>query len=480
MIGHIKRLLAGRVLNQLAMLMLIVSVLGLGACTNAASDAVVDGEPAPQEEIPLMKAPVPEWSDKAVMYEVNVRQYTKEGTFQAFSEHLPRLKELGVDILWFMPIHPISQANRNGTLGSYYAVDDYKAVNPEFGTAEDFKALVDKAHEMGFKVILDWVANHTGWDHAWTLNPGWHTTDAEGNIIHPPNTNWADVADLNFGNEDMQAAMIDAMKYWVTEFDIDGFRADYAGGVPRAFWENARAELEKVKPVYMLAEDDQQLALLSRAFNSNYGWQLYNVMNRVAKGLGNAEQVKKYAERLENSYPSGTYPLNFTSNHDENSWTGTEYERLGEAVEAMAALTFTLPGMPLIYSGQEAGLDKRLLFFDKDEIVWQEHAMEKVYERLIRLKHDNPALWNGSAGGPYRTLESDHGSILAFERTKDGNTVVVVMNLSGDPAESMVQIGSLAGTYAVFEDGSAAELPAEYAVELAPWEYRIYTSASAR
>ncbi|MBP3964725.1 alpha-amylase family glycosyl hydrolase [Paenibacillus lignilyticus] len=419
---------------------------------------------------------VPDWSEKAVMYEVNIRQYTKEGTFKAFEAHLPRLKELGVDILWLMPIHPISKKNRNGTLGSYYAVDDYKAVNPEFGTEADFRALVNKAHLMGFKVMLDWVANHTGWDNPWLANPGWYTTDENGDIVQPAGTNWTDVADLNYDNADMQAAMIDALKYWVKEFDIDGYRCDYAGGVPTAFWEKARAELEQIKPVFMLAEDDQQLGLLKHAFNANYGWQLYNMMNRIAKGLGNAEQVKKYGERLAKTYPGGTYPLNFTSNHDENSWTGTEYERLKDAVEPMAALSFLMPGMPLIYAGQEAGLNKRLQFFEKDEIEWDDLAMSALYTDLIRLKHDNPALWNGASGGAYHTLAAgDNGDILAFERTKDSNTVIVVMNLSGEPVKSTIQTGGAAGSYQAFPSGAAADVQAEQPIELAPWEYLIYT-----
>lgn len=451
-------------------LLLIVSVIGLSACSGNGEQP----EPSKEAVVQQQGVPVPEWATNSVMYEVNVRQYTKEGTFEAFEAHLPRLKELGVDILWLMPIHPISKTNRNGTLGSYYAVDDFKAVNAEFGTDEDFKSLVDKAHEMGFKVILDLVANHTGWEHAWTANPGWHTTDEAGKIIMPPNTNWADVADLNYDNADMQTAMLDAMKYWVTEFDIDGYRADYAGGVPKTFWEQARVELEKLKPVYMLAEDDQQISLLSHAFNANYGWQLYNIMNRVAKGQGGAEQVRLYAERLAKSYPAGTYPINFTSNHDENSWTGTEYERLGDAVKAMAALSFTLPGMPLIYSGQEAGLDRRLLFFDKDEIAWDDLSMQPFYKQLIDLKHDNPALWNGSAGGTYRSLEVGDDSILAFERMKEDNTVIVIMNLSAESVAGTVQIGESAGIYQLLGDESSVELNTEHTVDIAPWAYGVY------
>ncbi|WP_317972612.1 alpha-amylase family glycosyl hydrolase [Paenibacillus sp. CCS19] len=459
---------------------LLVSMVGLTACS-AGEETAMQKEPVKetadsQQQSSVGRVPTPDWAAKAVMYEVNVRQYTKEGTFSAFEQHLPRLKELGVDILWFMPIYPISHTKRNGTVGSPYAVDDYKAVNPDMGTADDFKSLVNKAHELGFKVMLDWVANHTGWDNPWLANQGWYTTDEAGNVVMPPNTNWSDVADLNYENADMQAAMLDAMKYWVSEFDIDGYRADYAGGVPKAFWEQARVELEKLKPLYMLAEDDQQISLLSHAFNSNYGWQLYNTMNRLAKGQGDARQVASYADRLAKSFPSGTYPLNFTSNHDENAWTGTEYERLGDAVKTMAALSFTLPGMPLIYSGQEAGLNRRLPLFEKDEIGWGDLAMQTFYKSLVDLKHNNEALWNGSAGGVFHTLEAGDNHVLAFERTKNDNTVVVVMNLSAEQVATSVKLdAALAGAYTT-QSGGTAELKAEQAVDLAPWAYEIYVN----
>ncbi|MFB9273441.1 alpha-amylase family glycosyl hydrolase [Cohnella cellulosilytica] len=468
--------------QRLLAISLLLATLGLSACTGAdgedgATDTVAK---TTEKEGSAMSVSVPAWSERAVMYEVNVRQYTKEGTFRAFAEHLPRLQELGVDMLWLMPIHPISQTKRNGTLGSYYAVQDYKAVNPEFGTKEDFKALVDRAHELGFKVVLDWVANHTGWDHEWLVNPGWYTTDEAGNIVQPPGTNWTDTADLNYANADMRAAMLDAMRYWVEEFDIDGYRCDYAGGVPVDFWEEARAALERIKPVYLLAEDDQQLGLLRHAFNANYGWRLYNLMNGIAKGQGQShvEQLHRYAERLASDYPKGAYPLHFTSNHDENSWTGTEYERLGPAVETMAVLSFTMPGMPLIYSGQEAGLDRRLAFFEKDEIGWDDLPLQSFYRTLADLKHGHPALWNGVAGGSYERLESGGDPVLAFVRKHEDSVVIVLANLSGEPAQGKVRTDAFAGAYEAFPDGESVTLAAELTVDLQPWEYRIYTASA--
>lgn len=417
---------------------------------------------------------IPDWSTNSTIYEVNIRQYTKEGTFKAFEEHLPRLNEMGVDILWFMPIYPISEKNRIGTLGSYYAIQDYKNVNPEFGTSEDFEALVEKAHSMGFKVLLDWVANHTGWDHSWTNQSDWYTTDSDGNIIHPGGTDWQDVADLNYKNEEMKAAMIDAMKYWVTKFDIDGYRADFASGVPTSFWETARSELESIKPIYMLAEDDKIYELLSKSFNSNYGWELYHIMNKIAKGEQDVGDLKLYFTRMERLYPEGSYPMHFTTNHDENSWTGTEYERLEGAVKTMATLTFTVPGVPLIYSGQESGLNKRLQFFDKDEIPWDDLSMQTFYQELITLKKENPALWNGTAGGAINFLETSDSHLMAYERSKEDNTVVVVMNLSSKNVEGEIKAEPYVGTYKSYPSQEVFNIQAMQSFNLGPWEYRIY------
>ncbi|MFU0799143.1 MAG: alpha-amylase family glycosyl hydrolase [Xylanivirga thermophila] len=425
----------------------------------------------------VSKVNIPEWSKNAVIYEVNVRQYTKEGTFKAFEAHLPRLKEMGVDILWFMPIYPISEKNRKGTLGSYYAVKDYTDVNPEFGTMEDFKELVDKCHDMGFKVLLDWVANHTGWDNVWIENnPDWYTQNADGNIIHPLGTDWTDVADLNYNNQDMRKAMLDAMKFWVKEIGVDGFRADYANGVPKDFWETVRGELDTIKPVYMLAEDDRMFTLLNQAFNVNYGWELHHIMNKVAKGQNNAKYIETNLKRTQALYPKGTYPMNFTSNHDENSWSGTEYERLGDAVKAMAVLTFVVPGIPLIYSGQEAGLDKRLEFFEKDEIDWGNLTMQDFYKNLITLKKENPALWNGKDGGNIHIIESTDKNILAFVREKDKNKVVAIFNLSSNAVTADINFEDYAGAYLSFFLDEPFDLAKDQTLNLKSWEYIILTS----
>jgi glycosidase len=415
---------------------------------------------------------VPEWSKNATMYEVNIRQYTKEGTFQAFEEHLPRLKEMGVKILWFMPIYPISKEKRLGTLGSYYSIADYQEINPEFGTKEDFKHLVDLCHEMGFKVMLDWVANHTGWDNAWVReHPDWFTKNEKGEIIYPET--WEDVADLNYDNKSMQKEMLKAMTYWVKEFDVDGYRCDYAGGVPLEFWETARKKLDKIKPVYMLAEDDRAKAFLTYAFNANYGWSLYNDLNNVAKGNKKASSLISYFKNTVSNYPTNTYPLHFIDNHDENSWNGTVDERMGDAGQVMLALIFTVPGMPLIYSGQEVNLNHRLEFFEKDEIKWENFVNEALLTKLIHLKLENSALWNGEAGGEITFITSSKEKVFAFQRQKDDDQITVIMNLSkGETSVTIAMKEEFTGKD-LMTDKEITLTQGKNELSLQPWEYMI-------
>jgi 1,4-alpha-glucan branching enzyme len=419
-------------------------------------------------------AQFPDWSKKAVLYEVNVRQYTPEGTFKAFETHLPRLKELGVDILWIMPIHPISLKNRKGSLGSYYSVKDYKAVNPEFGTMDDFKSMVNKAHEMGLKVIIDWVPNHTGWDNQWIFDhKDWYTQDSLGNVI-PPNPDWSDIADLNFDSKPMRRAMIDAMNFWIKEADIDGFRCDVAWGVPQDFWDQARASIDSLKPVYMLAEDEDHPDFLKNDFESNYAWKLHHILNEVAKGKKTAQDIKTYFAESENKYPPGSFPMQFITNHDENSWNGTEYERMGDAVKTMAALTFTIEGIPLIYSGQEAGLRKRLLFFEKDTINWSNLAMQDFFQKLTILKHENQALWNGTAGGKLNIVETTvPEKVFAFTREKENNSILAIFNLSANPVEANLQLPQ-AGEFQEYFSGETKIFAKGTTIKLDKWGYQVF------
>ena len=459
-----------RIINTVLVLCVAVGMLSCSGQTKQQSEDICHYNTATEETQVLH----PEWAKDASIYEVNVRQYTPEGTFEAFANHLPRLQQLGVKILWFMPIHPISEIERKGTLGSYYSVADYKAVNPEFGTFDDFKALVEKAHSMGFKVILDWVANHTGWDNHWIYNnPEWYTHDEDGNIIAPID-DWSDVADLNFDIPEMQASMIDALKFWVAEANIDGYRCDVAGMVPTGFWNDARAALDSIKPVYMLAEDEGETALLEKAFNSNYGWSFHHLMNSIANGEADVSELREYFEKIDSSYPAGSYPMQFTCNHDENSWNGTVYSRLGNAVETMAALSFVVPGMPLIYSGQEASLNKSLEFFEKDEIDWENPEMQQFYQKLIQLKKDNKALWNGCAGAniEFIDMETDN-NLIAFKRQLKNNTVLCIFNFSEHKNENTFRSKPFAGQYKNAINEENYQINENYIFSLNAWEYLI-------
>lgn len=411
-----------------------------------------------------------DWAKNAVIYEVNIRQYTKEGTFKAFEKHLPRLKDLGIDMLWLMPINPISEKNKKGEMGSYYAVQDYKKVNPEFGTEADFRAIVEKAHAMGMRVILDWVPNHTGWDNVWiNEHPEWYTQNDKGEII-APNPDWTDVADLNYDNKEMRNAMTDALEYWVRNFDIDGYRCDVAGSVPTDFWNDARAALTKIKPVFMLAEAwEPQLS--EDAFDMVYGWECHHVMNEVANGKKTAKALYDIIEKDAKRYATDTYIMQFITNHDENSWNGTEYERMGDAVKTFATLTFVIPGMPLLYSGQEAGLAKRLEFFKKDEISWKDLSITPFYQKLTALKHLNKALWNGNSGGNFVAIPTEKEHILAFSREKDGNKVICFFNLS--KKQTTLNLQSENGTFIDYFSNKKIKLKGQKA-DFAPWEYKIF------
>ena len=292
-----------------SILYLLVFGFIFGSCGNQNGN----GSNNEQDSLKLTIHKFPERTNASNIYEVNIRQYTPEGTLKAFEAHIPRLKETGIDILWLMPIFPISEKNRKGTMGSYYAVANYTEVNPEFGTKEDLKSVIKTAHDNGMLLILDWVANHTGWDNPWiTEHPEWYTKDSTGDITHTVGTDWTDVADLNYDNKDMREAMKDALKYWVQEFDVDGYRCDVAGMVPVDFWNNVRAELDSIKPVFMLAEAEQ-LDLHEKAFDMGYAWHFHHIMNQIAAGKQNADSLRSYFEHATEEYPQRIYRMSFTS-----------------------------------------------------------------------------------------------------------------------------------------------------------------------
>ncbi|MBC6696550.1 alpha-amylase family glycosyl hydrolase [Hymenobacter puniceus] len=385
----------------------------------------------------------PEWAANATIYEVNLRNFTPEGTFRAFAEHLPRLAAMGVSIVWLMPIHPIGAVERKGTLGSQYAVQDYFGVNPEFGTLDDLRYLVQAAHALGLRVLLDWVANHTSWDNPLVQqHPDWYQHDEHGRLV-PPVPYWTDVVAFDYAQPGLRRYMTDALLYWLREADIDGYRCDVAGLVPTDFWDEARLELDEVKPVFMLAEWDElypsggltweqfnsDTKLLERAFNMSFGLRLHYLLDHIAEGKAPLADIDEYLAAERAKYPPSVYLMHFTSNHDVNSWDGTEYERLGALALPFALLTVLLPGMPLLYTGQEAAVNRRLLFFDRDTIDWSELPLESFYTKLLQLKCRHPALRNGDVLSRFRRLPGP-ASLYGFLREKDGAAVLCVINIS--------------------------------------------------
>lgn len=425
-----------------------------------------------------------EWAKNAVIYEVNTRQHTKEGTFKALEADLPRLKKMGVDILWLMPIHQIGLKNRKKTptdLGSPYSAVDYKGVNPDFGTLDDFKSLVKKAHELGMKVILDWVANHTAWDAVWIKDhKDWYTQDEKGNIIVPrdPNsgnsTGWDDVADLNYDNKEMRKAMIDAMQYWIKEADIDGYRCDVAGFVPTDFWNDVRTELDKTKPVFMLAEWESP-DLMEKAFDMFYSWNLHHNLHQVALGKEKATKIDTSLEMYHKKYPKDAVPMTFITNHDENSWNGSVKEKFGDGGDAFAVLTFTMEGMPLLYTGQEADNAKRLEFFVKDAVDWKNYPKQDFYTKLIALRHENKALYCGEGAAPMlRIKSSNDDAVYAFLREKENNRVFVIANLSKTPQKISLQGEAHHANYKEYFSAKDITFDKTTTINLKAWEYAVY------
>lgn len=454
------------------LLLLLLTATMLFACNQKAT--VESNEATPEVET---NADPLDWMKNANIYEVNTRQYTSEGTFNAFAEHLPRLKEMGVDILWFMPIYPIGEEARKGTLGSPYSISDYKAVNPNLGTDEDFRKLVNQAHAMGFKVVLDWVANHTSFGSAWIKagHKDWYTQNEVGDIIHPAGTDWTDVADLNYDNQEMRAAMIDALKYWVSEFNIDGYRCDVAGSVPTDFWAEAIAQVNEVKPLFWLAEAED-VPLVEAGFHATYGWHTHHLINQVAKGEITLAELEEGCNEYEAKYPPSAFQMQFTTNHDENSWNGTVFERLGDGVDAMAVFAFTFDDLPLIYSGQEAGLNKRLKFFDKDEIDWSDISKSDFFQTLLKLRHENEALWNGEHGGEMIKLKTTNDeNVFAFKREKGTRQVVVLINMTDKDQNVQIQDTSFEGDFTNVFIGADVITGADVTKEMAlgPWEYVV-------
>lgn len=467
-----------------------------------------------------------EWIYSSNIYEVNLRQYTVEGTFTAFMRHMPRLKDMGIEILWFMPITPISRDRRLGTLGSYYACSDYTSTNPEFGTLDDFKQLVHYAHELGLKVVLDFVANHTGWDHHWTReSPDFYRKNLDGHFYDA--NGWEDVIDLNYDNPALRQAMIDAMTFWVEQCDIDGYRCDMAMLVPLEFWREARAALDRRKKLFWLAECEE--IAYHEVFDATYTWKFLHKMESVWRkeaGLRGLDEVLQYYHTM---FPPEALRAFFTTNHDENSHSGSEYERMGDAARAFAVLCCTWNGLPLIYSGQELPNYKRLKFFDKDQIDWkgpdggdakpgqtdsavkrtdendrQETAaggagtgagndrqglhteqaaaawaagceLHTFYKVLLGLRKRNPALRAGDpAVAVYRLHTGVSDRCYAFIRKTGEDAVLVLLNFSSGPLDLPADGFFLQGSYKEVFTGETIDQTSAKAITLAAWGYKVF------
>lgn len=416
------------------------------------------------------------WRTHTTMYEVNIRQYTREGTFRAFQTHLPRLKDMGIETLWLMPITPIAQKNKKGTLGSYYACSDYCSINPEFGTLTDFKALVAEAHQLGFKLIIDWVANHTGWDHVWTVtHPDYYKRDDTGAIKTAAGMD--DIIELDYQNRALVQAMIEAMQFWVRECDIDGFRCDLASWVPLDFWRTARPALDVLKPMFWLGEMD---AIDSNAylevFDVAYAWNWMHLSEDFYKSERNVNKLLLLLKNYLEMYPPGATALYFSSNHDENSWNGSEYEKYGEMALLMAVLSCTFDGVPLIYSGQELPNYKRLLFFDKDSIEWNESpALHDFYKKLLLLRRTHPAVASGDVSVQTEIFqpESDH-LVVGYIRKGGGRQVLVLLNFSPYPSSFTLQKPQLDGKFTELFSEVEFDLNAKHNFQLKAWGYKVF------
>lgn len=426
---------------------------------------------------PYVKIDHPQWSKDAVIYQLNTRQFSTEGTFNAAQQQLPRLKALGIDIIWLMPVQPIGVKNRKGSLGSPYSVRDYYGVNPEFGSAQDLKNFINAAHKLGMHVILDWVANHTAWDNPLvTEHPEWYSRDWKGEFHPTPWWDWHDIIDLDYNQPGLRRYMADAMLYWITEFNIDGFRCDVAGFIPLDFWAQLRPTLEAVKPVFMLGEWESR-DLYAQSFDATYAWSWYEAAHQIAQGKADVNKLYVYYSWNEKYYPQNIFRMLHLSNHDLNAWERTEIEGFGAALPAFMALSVVSEGIPMIYNGQEAGNTKRLAFFEKDPIQWREHPNGELYKKLFVLKKANPALWNANWGARMQKVPNNaEQQVLSFVREKDGNKIFAVFNLSGKTQNVVFKESLHHGDYTEYFSATKAIFPQTLALELAPWSYRVYTA----
>ncbi len=465
----------------------LLILIGMMSCkNNPKNQAAENAAPKPIEKPAPKPGPFdyPDWTKSAVLYELNTRNFSKEGNFEGVTKQLPRLRDLGIDVIWLMPVHPIGEKNRKGTLGSPYSVRDFKKINPDFGSETDLKKLVSTAHDLGLKVILDWVPNHSSWDNIWaTTNPEFYTK-RDGKFTVPinekgePIDDWSDIMDLDYNNPATRTAMLDAMTFWLKNFDFDGFRVDMAGLVPNDFWVEARPVLDSVRPVFMLSEWQDEPQHFFSCFNANYGWKWKDATKNIAAGKSSALALDSLKEELDDFYPEDYFQLLFTQNHDENSWNGTEKELYGAAADAFNVLAFTQSGLPMLYNAQEDGLKQRLKFFDRDPIRWGKNARTDFFQKLCAVRHNNPALWSGRWGGEFEKIETNNDEkIYAFTRERDGGRVIVILNLTKTSQNVVLKnTDKFSGAYTNLFGNNSISVAGQMQFNLKAWDYIVLTN----
>lgn len=465
-----------------AAIIILLSALLLTACGEKPKSDTSTAKTDPYQPQPYVHVVHPEWSKNAAVYQINTRQFTAEGTFNAAAKQLPRLKQLGATILWLMPVQPIGEVNRKGNLGSPYSVQDYYGVNNEFGNKEDLKAFIQQAHDLGMYVILDWVANHTAWDNTlMSTHPEWYLRDWKGDFTPTAWWDWTDIIELDYSQPGLRQYMTEAMKYWVKDIGFDGFRCDVAGFVPLDFWVNARKELDAIKPVFMLAEFEGR-DFHAEAFDMTYGWTWHQAVHAIAKGHADVNKLYVYYSWNEKYYPRNIMRMLGVTNHDQNAWEGTEFEIFGDALPAAITLSVISDGMPMMYNGQEIGNERRLAFFERDPIRWHDdsgeplvHENGDLYQKLFALKKANTALWNAKWGAPMLPVHNSvPAQVLSFVRQNDNDKVFAVFNFSDKPQAVSFAQHLHHGQYTDYLSGVPAEFNANSVLELPAWGYKVY------
>lgn len=422
-----------------------------------------------------VKITSPDWVKNATLYELNIRQFSDEGSFKAIEQQLPRLKKMGIDIIWLMPVHPIGETHRKGSLGSYYSVKDYYGVSPEFGSEQDFRNLVSAIHQQGMYVIVDWVANHTSWDNEIVAqHPEWYRKSRKDTFQSTRWRDYDDIIELDYSHQELREYMTEALKFWVREYDIDGYRCDIASFVPIDFWENVRSELDAIKPVFMLAEAEDR-ELHRKAFDATYNWTLWNILHQIALNERSVKTLTEaYIAEHVSIFPKEGIRLNFIDNHDKNSWEGNPYSNFGDALNAATVFTVMMDGMPLVYNGQEAGQNRSLEFFEKDPVQWKPHENEALYTTLFMLKHKNQALWNGGHGGEMVRIMNDRmEQVISFVREKNGDKVMTFINFSKEPLIVQFDTSFDMGRYTNLFTGEYQGVSDTLILTMDPWEYVV-------